>query len=137
MAVKVSHKIPLSLIDEHQDFISDYMFVLLHKILEDEQYANTVLDFSDHGEIIYLDNSCFELGESLDNELLHEWYLRIEPEYVILPDVLGDKDKTIQRTMEFVKSYPHAISDGMPVIQGATPDEMIECYNEFINYSDE
>ena len=74
MNVKISHEIPISIIDEHQDFISDYMFVLLHKILEDKEYANLALEFSDHGEIIYLDNSCFELGESLDNELLYEWY---------------------------------------------------------------
>ena len=136
MSVQVSHEIPLSLIDEHQDFISDYMFVLLHKILEDEQYANTVLDFSDHGEIIYLDNSCFELGESLDNKLLYEWYQRIEPEYVVLPDVLGDYRRTLQRSIEFADNYPEAIPNGMPVIQGSTPDEMIDCYNEFINYSD-
>ena len=131
MYVQVNHEIPLSLIDEHQDFISDYMFVLLHKILEDEQYANTVLDFSDHGEIIYLDNSCFELGESLDNKLLYEWYQRIEPEYVVLPDVLGDYRRTLQRSIEFANDYPETIPNGMPVIQGSTPDEMIDCYNEF------
>ena len=38
MNVKISHEIPISIIDEHQDFISDYMFVLLHKILEDKEY---------------------------------------------------------------------------------------------------
>ena len=38
--VKISHETPLSIINEHQDFISDYMFVLLHKILEDENMQN-------------------------------------------------------------------------------------------------
>ena len=137
MNVKISHEIPLSIINEHQDFISDYMFVLLHKILEDKEYANLALEFSDHGEIIYLDNSCFELGESLDNELLYEWYQRIEPEYVILPDVLGDKETTLQRTMEFVNSYPDTISQGMPVAQGATQDELIDCYKQFRDFSRE
>ena len=134
MNVKISHEIPLSIINEHQDFISDYMFVLLHKILEDKEYANLALEFSDHGEIIYLDNSCFELGESLDNELLYEWYQRIEPEYVILPDVLGNKETTLQRTMEFVNSYPDTISQGMPVAQGATQDELIDCYKQFRDF---
>ena len=130
----ISHEIPRCLIDEHQDFISDYQFVLLHKILEDKDYAEMVCEFAGCGEFTYLDNSCFELGESLDNELLYEWYQRIEPEYVILPDVLGDKETTLQRTMEFVNSYPDTISQGMPVAQGATQDELIDCYKQFRDF---
>ena len=75
----ISHEIPRCLIDEHQDFISDYQFVLLHKILEDKNYAELVCAFAGCGEFTYLDNSCFELGESLDNEILYEWFTRLEP----------------------------------------------------------
>ena len=130
----ISHEIPRCLIDEHQDFISDYQFVLLHKILEDKDYAELVCDFANCGEFTYLDNSCFELGESLDNKLLYEWFTRLEPNYVVLPDVLGDKKRTLERSLEFVKDYPDTIIHGMPVIQGASPDEMIECYKEFIHF---
>ena len=130
----ISHEIPRCLIDEHQDFISDYQFVLLHKILEDKDYAEMVCDFAGCGEFTYLDNSCFELGESLDNDILYEWFTRIEPNYVILPDVLGDKKRTLERSFEFVNDYPDTIIHGMPVIQGSTPDEMIECYNEFMKF---
>ena len=130
----ISHEIPRCLIDEHQDFISDYQFVLLHKILEDKDYAEMVCEFAGCGEFTYLDNSCFELGESLDNDILYEWFTRIEPNYVILPDVLGDKKRTLERSFEFVNDYPDTIIHGMPVIQGSTPDEMIECYNEFMKF---
>ena len=122
------------LIDEHQDFISDYQFVLLHKILEDKDYAELVCAFAGCGEFTYLDNSCFELGESLDNEILYEWFTRLEPNYVVLPDVLGDKKRTLERSLEFINDYPDTIIHGMPVIQGSTPDEMIECYNEFLKF---
>ena len=132
----ISHEIPRCLIDEHQDFISDYQFVLLHKILEDKDYAEMVCEFANNGEFTYLDNSCFELGESLDNDVLYEWFQRLEPDFVVLPAVLGDRRRTLERSIEFANDYPDTISNGMPVIQGATPDEMIDCYNEFIEYSD-
>jgi hypothetical protein len=130
----ISHEIPRCLIDEHQDFISDYQFVLLHKILEDKDYAELVCAFAGCGEFTYLDNSCFELGESLDNDILYEWFTRLEPNYVVLPDVLGDKKRTLERSLEFVNDYPDTIIHGMPVIQGSTPDEMIECYNDFMKF---
>ncbi len=132
----ISHEIPRCLIDEHQDFISDYQFVLLHKILEDKDYAEMVCEFANNGEFTYLDNSCFELGESLDNDVLYEWFQKLEPDFVVLPDVLGDRRRTLERSIEFANDYPDTVSNGMPVIQGATPDEMIDCYNEFIEYSD-
>ena len=132
----ISHEIPRCLIDEHQDFISDYQFVLLHKILEDKDYAEMVCEFAGCGEFTYLDNSCFELGESLDNDILYEWFQRLEPDFVVLPDVLGDRKRTLERSIEFANDYPTTIPNGMPVIQGATQDEMIDCYNDFIEYSD-
>ena len=76
------------------------------------------------------------MGESLDNDVLYEWFQRLEPDFVVLPDVLGDRRRTLERSIEFANDYPDTISNGMPVIQGATPDEMIDCYNEFIEYSD-
>lgn len=127
----ISHEIPLDLIDKHQDIISDYMFVLLHKAKEDENYLRKVCRYRDDGGMIYLDNSCFELGEAMSDELLHEYFEIIQPNIVILPDVLGDKDKTVERTLDCIKKYPYMSNYGMAVIQGATPDEMIECYNQF------
>ena len=42
----------------------------------------------------------------------------------------------MERSIEFANDYPDTIPNGMPVIQGATPDEMIDCYNDFTEYSD-
>jgi hypothetical protein len=130
----ISHEIPLSLIDEHQDSISDYMFVLLHKAIEDPVYFRKAGEYRDAGGMVYLDNSCFELGASLDNETLFEYYERLQPDIVILPDVLGDREATLTRTFDFLKDYPSTIANSMAVAQGATEDELIKCYKEMVSY---
>lgn len=133
--VKISHEIPLSLVDKHQSSISDYMFVLLHKCMEDKDYLQKAIDYKLSGGELFLDNSCFELGESLDNDVLYEYYNKLNPDIVIIPDVLGDKDRTLERSIQFLKDYP-IINNAMAVAQGSTPDELIECYKAFRDYRD-
>jgi hypothetical protein len=125
----ISHEMPLALMkSKHHDLINDYMYVLLHKLEEDSRYADTAMNYDGH---LYLDNSCFELGESLDNDLLYKWYKKLNPSIVIAPDVLGDKDKTIERTTAFIEAYPDAIISTMAVAQGDSQESLIECYNAF------
>lgn len=131
----ISHEIPLNLIDDHQDKISDYMYVLLHKMIEDEVYAAKAYEYRKAGGTVYLDNSCFELGESLDNEVLFEYYERLNPDIIILPDVLGNMNETIRRSKEFWDAYPSCHQHSMLVIQGSSPQEMIECYRVFDGFN--
>lgn len=131
----ISHEVPLSLMGSgHQRAISDYMYVLLHKAIADPAYEKAVLDYKAAGGIVYLDNSCFELGAALDDDLLYEYCEKLKPDVVILPDVLGDKNATIDRTFKFLDKYPHVANYGMAVAQGETPEELIECYAEFRDY---
>lgn len=133
----ISHEIPLSLIDKHQSKISDYMYLLLHKLIEDPVYAQKAFDYKAAGGTVYLDNSCFELGESLDDELLYEWCKKLDPDIVVLPDVLGDRDATLARTFGFLQKYPHVASYGMAVAQGKNRQELIECYAAMRDYRSE
>lgn len=133
----ISHEIPLDLIDGHQKTISDYMYVLLHKMIEDPVYAQKAYDYQKAGGQVYLDNSCYELGESLDDELLYEYCEKLNPFVVVLPDVIGNKNATIDRTLKFLDKYPHVANYGMAIAQGATADEMIECYAAFRDYRGE
>ena len=134
----IAHETPLSIMKSDDHFkINDYTYVLLHKLIEDEEYFNAVKDIMNVGawngtsHEVYLDNSCFELGSSLSNELLYEWCQKILPSVVILPDTLGNKKVTISQTDEFLDSYPDTAQYGMAVIQGNSPDEMIDCYQYF------
>ena len=133
----ISHEIPVALISDHQDCISDYMYVLLHKAMEDPEYLDAACRYITAGGAVYLDNSCFELGASLDNHLLYEYFQKIQPDVVILPDVLGDRKTTMERTLAFIKEYPDTINFAMAVAQGETQDEMIECYKEMIAFRDD
>lgn len=128
----ISHEIPHSLAEAEargEYRINDYLFILLHRYIEDSRYRDIVDSYSGYK---ILDNSCFELGEALSNELINEYVHKIQPDVFVLPDVLGDKDKTIIRSLEFVKAYPDLESKAMAVIQGDTFEEFAECYNTFI-----
>jgi len=135
----IAHETPLSLMKSQEDHfkINDYTYILLHKLIEDPEYYKTVVDIINIGawngtsHQVYLDNSCFELGASLSNELLYEWTQKLRPSVVILPDTLGNKEATISQTNEFLVSYPDTAGYGMAVIQGNSPDEMLDCYQEF------
>lgn len=135
----ISHELPLDLMIKHELEINDYTYVLLHKLIEDEAYANAIMDIrkSKPLRLIYLDNSCYELGASLDNNLLRQWSDKISASIVILPDVLGDCDMTLSRTFEYLDEYPSAATGGMAVMQGSSPDEMIHCYAELRDYRSE
>lgn len=132
----ISHEIPLALIDKHQDAVSDYMFALLHKLEEDPEYARKVYEYSDAGGVVYLDNSCYELGEAMSDELLHKWHEEIHSDVVILPDVLGHDVETYIRIMGYLKKFPDDIVDSMAVAQGATRGELIACYRMLVAYRD-
>jgi hypothetical protein len=130
----ISHEIPLDLIDNHQDKISDYMYVLLHKLIEDQEYAKKVGEYKKNGGIVFMDNSCYELGASLSNVTLYEWCETLNPDIVVLPDVLGNRNTTLERTFGFLGDYPHVANYGMAVAQGSNPAELIDCYAEFRDY---
>jgi hypothetical protein len=46
---------------------------------------------------------------------------------IVAPDVPGDADKTIVRTVKFSKLYT---GEFMPVVQGSTVDDYARCYRE-------
>jgi hypothetical protein len=134
----IAHETPLSIMKSEDHFkINDYTYVLLHKLIEDSEYYKAVKDIMnavEHPHRVYLDNSCFELGASLSNELLYDWTQKLHPSVVILPDTLGDMKATISQTNEFLASYPDTANYGMAVIQGNSPDEMLDCYQYFRDY---
>jgi len=135
----ISHELPLDLMAKHEYEINDYTYVLLHKLIEDEAYAAAVMDIrkTDPLRLIYLDNSCYELGASLDNKLLKHWSDKASADIVILPDVLGNRGQTLSRTFEYLDEYPQAAVYGMAVAQGSNPDELIDCYAELRDYRSE
>lgn len=128
--ILISHELPHSLQreDNEQHHINDYLFVLLHRYNEDHEYRK-IVDAYDGLKI--MDNSCFELGEALSNELIDEYIGIMNPDYFVLPDTLGNLDQTVERTLQFLEQYPHHSDKAMAVIQGETVEATLACYEVF------
>ena len=133
----ISHEIPHSLAESElkgEHAVNDYMFILLHRYIEDERYRKIVNSYKG---FTILDNSCFELGEALSNELIYEYVNIINPDVFVLPDTLGDMQLTLDRSYDFLDKYPDFESKAMAVIQGDSFKEFAKCYTEFDRtYSD-
>ena len=60
----VSHEVPISLLKYSQNF-NDYDYCLLHLTYDHQEYKNYYIDAIKKGRKVLLDNSLFELGDSL------------------------------------------------------------------------
>lgn len=104
-------------------------FILLHKLVDNECYRNYYLDTKDSGKYKILDAGTFELGEGLGDELLIEWAEKINASEIIIPDVYGDKEKTLERMKEFLEKCPGKYKL-QAVPQGKMLRELIDCLDE-------
>lgn len=105
------------------DVSTDYDFVL-HHLLDNPTYRNW---YKASPRMKILDNSAYEYfirGEELDVEHFIKCIEDLQPDYYLLPDVLMDKEKT----MQMVKDWPGAsVGTGIPVLQGNSIEDFREC----------
>lgn len=109
-------------------------FILLHKLIDNQEYLNYYLN--NKFEYILLDNSAFELGESMDGNLLMQYAKKLKVNEIIIPDVYRDKDKTLQLTNEFIeKNWMECQINNikmMGVPQGKDENELFNCLIEML-----
>lgn len=105
------------------DGSTDYDFVL-HHLLDNPTYRNW---YKASPRMKILDNSAYEYfirGEELDVEHFIKCIEDLQPDYYLLPDVLMDKEKT----MQMVKNWPGTtVGVGIPVLQGNSIEDFREC----------
>lgn len=123
----ISHEVPICLLEESKKF-NDYDYCLLHLAHEQPEYRDFYLNSIKEGRKVLLDNSMFELRDSLPGDWLAEEVLNLRPTWYVIPDKLNDKETTINRFEEFIKKYPNLPGLKIGVIQGSTKEEMEECY---------
>jgi len=107
----------------------DYLFVLAH-LMDNSEYRDEIHKCKRHDMEIFLDNSAFELKESVNIDMYIRLILEIEPTIAIVPDALGDIAKTIQLTRKFYSSIPEKFLERfkfMIVIQGQDNRERLKC----------
>lgn len=130
MTKLIFHEAPNSIFRQVQE-MTDGDYCLVHLMDENETYRDLFLESASYGNHIMLDNSIFELGEAYDSERYNFWINELNPEYFIVPDVLNDGKKTIERMNDWFGKYKTpAYSKSMAVVQGSTYEELIDTYRK-------
>lgn len=130
--IKISHEVPVPLLEKSLEF-NDYEYSLTHLLDTDRDYYNFYFNSSINlkRESI-MDNSIFE-GNPLDWDSYVNYITNIKPTYYIIPDTIGDKEKTLLDFDKFTKSYLNLPGTPMAVVQGGTYDELLECFEFYLH----
>lgn len=123
----ISHEVPISILEKSKEF-NDYDYCLLHLLIRPE-YMEFYKKASQEGRKVLLDNSLFELGDSMSPDRLLWGINEIQPFWYVVPDAMNDTEKTIERFEDWKKNYKSkAYGLAMGVVQGETFDQLVRCY---------
>lgn len=102
-----------------------------------EQYPAYAKVFRCYGGYKILDNSVVELGGTVSIERLLNAACAIEADEIILPDILRNKEGTLQLVKQSIKYLQKSKQVDkfhiMAVIQGESRKELEECFNAYLN----
>ena len=122
----ISHEIPKQLFPYH-DLISDYPYVLGHLLNNDRQYTEFYKEKLKTAPYSILDNSAFELGQSIPGEELYELGEEFQPTHLVLPDKVNDYKQTMENAVEYLGKYRSDKVKYIGVCQGDTFDDIADC----------
>lgn len=111
--------------------LTDYDYCLSHLFLENQEYRDNFLRSVKEDRIVILDNSIFE-EKGLTNYEFSKVIDELQPSHVIIPDVLEDMKATIDNLREW-RNVKMSNSKRITVIQGKSYDELIHCYQTFVD----
>lgn len=137
--IQINSELPVKMLNRNL-MLNDYDFVLFHLFETNEEYRKYFLNLraTRPDRKMILDNSAYEFfinGLTLNTDFYVDTIRFLDPDYYILPDVLMDKEKTLESVKEFVDKYNNTLncfsgwSIPIAVLQGNTPEELIDCYN--------
>lgn len=136
--IKINHEVPIQCLG--QAWFNDYEYALAHNF-DQPGYVDYFRAAANAGRTVYLDNSAFELGGSVDLDYLVQCWRLIDDgkkgawhSWVFLPDVPGDAQRTLELSREAAKCIIRARTWG--VIQGKTNEELDECLRAMVEIAD-
>jgi len=134
---KFFHEAPNKIFKEVQS-VTDGDYCLVHLMDQNPTYRNLFLDAVAAGREVILDNSIFELGEAYDQDRYMYWIRTLKPTWYIIPDVLEDKNRTVENVRRW---YSNPVTRDLPgkkigVLQGKTEREVIQAYSEIFPFVD-
>lgn len=127
--------------NKHLDMMNngDSYFCLAHHYVKDSTYRQHFLNLRDKNQnhFITLDNGAAE-HSLVDEKTLIEIVKEMQPNEVIAPDVLFDKDETLENLHSFVDKFLnfelHSKTRIVGCPQGKTKQEWIECYTQMLKH---
>jgi len=125
--IKVSHELPLCLIDKVQ---FDYEYCLPHLMDQYEEYKQFFLKSKAEGRYILLDNSLHELGKPYSDDRLFYWLNNLKPQEFFVPDFWENKTRSIVSAKKWIQhqiNFPNTTF--IAVVQAKSFVEAWECYN--------
>lgn len=108
-----------------------YGYALAHEVIQDPEF---LLSLSLTNNVI-LDNGADEMGEGMGGHELAYLLGKVSPEYLILPDVLGNGMETWSRGVAFLTNLRRVVDCGVKFIgvaQGQDWGEFYETYNHWL-----
>ena len=135
--ILTNSELPVTMLDKNLE-LNQYDFVLFHLMLSNKEYRDYYFSMRKiHPErLMILDNSGYEFfikSQELDVDAYKKLIKDLKPDYFILPDILMDRDGTIDKTIRFlVHEYENTWhAKPIAVIQGNTPHEMYQCITTY------
>lgn len=113
---------------------NDYDYCLVHLLKKYPEYKHFYQKACKDKRIVFLDNSCYELGASVSADELMYGVREIHPTHVIAPDYLDDLDRTVRMSERFAMMLENSryTGDIIAVVQGKTYDEYVQCYKYYV-----
>lgn len=129
--IQLSHEIPKHLFPFHDD-INDYPYVLGHLLNQDKEYAQFYKNKLETAPYSILDNSAFELGQSIPMEELYELGEEYKPSHLVLPDKVNDYKQTMDNAIEYLANHRTEKLQYIGVCQGDTFDQIADCIDFYM-----
>ena len=128
--MKISHEVPLFLLEDSQKF-NDYDYALVHLLDSDQDYANYFIKAKQEGRYIILDNSLHELGTAYNDSGLLYWIDKIRPNEFIVPDVWENCIQSVVNARKWAQiKLPDEVTK-VAVVQAKSVREAITCYQTY------
>ena len=130
MKVKVSHEVPLQLLNNSKQF-NDYDYCLPHLLDIHPEYEAYFRQAKKEGRYIIMDNSLHELGEAYDTKRLMYWVNELKPNEFIVPDVWENSIYSIRNAKEWSSiKLPKEVTK-VAVVQGKSYTEFATGYQSY------
>jgi hypothetical protein len=135
LKINIAHEAPIEAMP-HVQRLTDYDYALSVLFDKVDGYYDFFKSAIKNGRYVLLDNGVFENGVSMDNVSYVNWIDKLTPDEYIVPDVLSDKDKTIESFENWNKEYKDLAGKKIGVVQGSTFEETVECYKYMSAHAD-